>query len=64
MLRGFICVFVKNLVTFLKTDIKNAYVKERKKVFGMHWVRSGTPEINSWMKIRTLKKNMGNSIKA
>ena len=64
MLRGFIWVFVKNLVTFLKTDIKNAYVKERKKVFGMHWVSSGTPEINSWMKIRTLKKNMGISIKA
>ena len=36
MLRGYIWVFAKNLVTFLKTDIKNAYVKERKKVFGMH----------------------------
>ena len=56
MLRGFTRVFVENLIICFKTDIKSAYVKGRKKVFGMHRVRSGTPGINSWIKITTLKK--------
>lgn len=46
-----------NLRIFLKTDIKDAYLKGRKDVSVMHWVILGSPEINFWIKIKTLKKH-------